>query len=88
MGQQRPDEWHRLSSVSSPAARLATHVDDLVQVRDHELPGWLSGLGLPAGWRLASVAGHAVCPSRIAVRVPSVADGGYGCDTVNLYRFT
>jgi hypothetical protein len=77
-----------LSSVSSPAARLAAHVDDLVQVRGHEVPGWLAGIGLPAGWRLASVAGHAVCPSRIAVRVGSVEDGGYGCDTVSLYRFT
>jgi len=88
MQQQHSDEWHRLSSVSSPAARLAAHVDDLVQVRDHELPGWLTGLRLPAGWRLASVQGQAVKPSRIAVRVPSAEEGGYGCDTLNLYRFT
>lgn len=88
MQQPHSAEWRRLTSASSPAARLAVHVDNLVQVGGHELPGWLTELGLPASWRLASLDGQAVNPSRIAVRVPSFEEGGYGCDTVSLYRFT
>lgn len=88
MSQQHSDEWRRWSSVLSPVMRLAAHVDDLVQVPGHELPGWLTGIGLPAGWRLASMKGPSVCPSRIAVRVSSPDEGGYGCDTVSVYRFT
>lgn len=81
------EEWHRLSTVSSPAARLAPHVEDLTQVRADELPGWLRGLGLAAGWQLASVPGPAATPSRIAVRIAPPGQHGYGCQTLALYRF-
>jgi hypothetical protein len=77
-----------LPSVSSPAAVIADHVDDLVQVRADDLPRWLTGLGVPAGWRLAALDGQGFRPSRTAARVPSSDGGGYGCDTVSLYRFT
>jgi hypothetical protein len=88
MNQQRPEEWGGLLSVSSPAAVMADHVDDLVQVPAHDLPRWLTGLDVPAGWRLAAVDGQGFRPARTAVRVPSPDGAGYGCDTVSLYRFT
>jgi len=88
MEQQHPDEWGGLPSVSSPAAVIADHVDDLVQVRADDLPRWLTGLGVPAGWRLAALDGQGFRPSRTAVRVPSSDGGAYDCDTVSLYRFT
>jgi hypothetical protein len=88
MSQQHSDEWRRLLAVSSPATGLAGRVEGLTQVLDDELPRWLTGLGLPVGWSPASVHGHSVRPSQTAVRVAAPQQGGYGCDTLTLYRFT
>jgi hypothetical protein len=80
-------EWNRLASVSSVVDVVARHVDELVQVPAKDLPGWLTGLGVPAGWRIARFGeGSGAAPSRIAVC--GRQGGGYGCETISVFGFT
>jgi hypothetical protein len=88
MTQQHPSEWHRLARVSSVADIVARHVCDLAHVPPGELPQWLQGLPVPAGWHIARFDGDGVAPSRIAV-CGAHFDGGWdGCETINAFSFT
>lgn len=87
-GQQSSGEWERLATVSSLVDVVARHVDDLVQLPAEDLPEWLTGLGVPRGWRIARLDGNSLQPSRIAVCGGSSQGSGYGCDTLSVFRFT
>jgi hypothetical protein len=70
------------------ATAITHHVDNLTQLRTEDLPGWLTGLGVPAGWRLARFGGTGVQPSRIAVCGRQTHDGGDACETISVFGFT
>jgi hypothetical protein len=67
---------------------VARDVHGLVQVPVGDVPQWLAGLAVPAGWHVARFDGDGVAPSRIAVCGPQ-SDGGWdGCETISVFRFT
>ena len=81
-------ERRRLAAVSSVAAAMARHVDDLMQLRAEATPYWLTKLGVPSGWQIGHLVDRTVEPSRIAV-CGQQSDGGWdGCETINVFGFT
>jgi hypothetical protein len=82
------NDWHRLATASSVVDAVTHHVGDLTQLRAEDLPEWLTGLGVPAGWRLACFGGKGVQPSRIVVCSRQIHGGGDACDTISLFGFT
>jgi hypothetical protein len=88
MTEQCPSEWHRLARVSSVVDIVARHVHDLIQIVPDDVPQWLAGLAVPAGWCIARFDGDGAAPSRIAVCGPQ-SDGGWdGCETSSVFGFT
>jgi hypothetical protein len=68
-GDDLSTEQRRVAAVSSVLNIVAAHINDFVQLRGDELPEWLTKLGVPAEWRIASVVdASGVQPSRMAVR--------------------
>jgi hypothetical protein len=88
VGDELSAEQRRLAAVSSIAAVLARHVDDLVQLRHDQLPDWIQRLSIPAGWRIAQIEGADIAPSRIAVYGPHLDGRWDGCETISVFRFT
>jgi hypothetical protein len=80
-GDERAAEFRRLADVSSIISAMACCVGDLVQLAPEQLPDWLKRLGVPPGWRTASVEGASVTPARIVLRGQhpdrTSADGGH-----------
>ncbi|MCV7258802.1 hypothetical protein [Mycobacterium shimoidei] len=67
---------------------VARNVEGLVQLRDHDLPKWLTGMGVPAGWQIARLEGNRIQPSRVAVRGRTPDGTGSACETISLFGFT
>jgi hypothetical protein len=67
---------------------MARHVHDLIHVLPGDVPQWLVGLAVPAGWHIARFDANGVAPSRIAVCGPQYDGGWDGCETINAFRFT
>lgn len=87
--QAKTNEWRRLASASSVADALAERVGGLEQVRAEDLPAWLTGLGVPPGWRIAHLDDTSgVAPSRIAVCGATPRGGWEGCETITVSQFT
>lgn len=80
-------EWRRLAASSAVGA-VAGHVNDLVQVGTEDLPGWLTGLGVPPEWQHAHLEGSGVQPARIVVCGRRPDGGWYGCETITVFGFT
>jgi hypothetical protein len=83
-----PNEFRRLTTVSSVVDAVSRHVSDLTPVSANDLPRWLRRLALPPDWRLVDLSGHCPPPTRIAV-YGQRSDGGWdGCETISVFRFT
>jgi hypothetical protein len=67
---------------------VARNVDALVQLGEENLPGWLTGLGVPPGWQLVRLEGSNAQPARMAVCGPQLDGGWDGCETINVFGFT
>jgi hypothetical protein len=81
-------EQRRLAAAPSIAATVARHVDGLAELDAENLPGWLTGLGAPPGWRLARLEGSPIEPARVAV-YGQHPDGSWdGCETIRAFGFT
>jgi hypothetical protein len=78
----------RVSAISLVLNVVAAHVNDFVQFHGDELPEWLTGLGVPVGWRIARVDCCGIQPSRVAVCGPHFDGGWDGCDTISVFGFT
>lgn len=64
-------------------------VNDLTQISADELRDWSSGLPLPPGWQSGRIEGASSGqPSRVAVCGQRPDGGWYGCETLNVYRFS
>jgi hypothetical protein len=81
-------DWDRLVTASSVVDAVTNHVGDLTQLNTEDLPEWLTGLGVPTGWRLARFDGNGVQPSRIVVCSRQIHGGGDACDTISVFGFT
>jgi hypothetical protein len=81
-------EQRRLVAAPSIAAAVARHVDALAELDAENLPGWLTRLGAPPGWRLARLEGSPIEPARVAV-YGEHPDGSWdGCETIRAFGFT
>src|SRR5271156_6520839 len=81
-------EQRRLAAAPSIAAAVARHVDALAELDAENLPGWLTRLGAPPGWRLARLEGSPIEPVRVAV-YGQHPDGSWdGCETIRAFGFT
>jgi hypothetical protein len=87
-GDDLSTQQRRVSAISSVLNVVAAHVDDFVQFHGDELPEWLTGLGVPVGWRIARVDCCGTQPSRMAVCGPHFDGGWDGCDTISVFGFT
>lgn len=86
--QELPDEWGRLSAVKSLSNVIALHVDHLEQLPAEHLPAWLMRTTPPIGWHIGRFDDSRSAPSRIAVHGNDDPGGGYGCETINIFRFS
>jgi hypothetical protein len=69
------EEWGRVSTASSLVGLVSRYVIDLQQLSREQMPGWLVGQDLPAGWRSGRLEGRSGQPWRISVCGPQ-PDGG------------
>lgn len=82
------NDWHRLATVSSVLDAVAHRVEHLIQLRAEDLPEWLTGLGVPAGWCLARFDdSYGLQPSRIALCSRKIHGGGDACETISVFGF-
>lgn len=86
--QKLPDEWGRLSAVKSLANVIAFHVEHLEQLPIERLPAWLMRIAPPNGWHIGRFDDSRNAPSRIAVHGSEDPGGGYGCETINIFRLS
>lgn len=86
--QESPDDWDRLSAVTSLADSIKHYVDQLEQLPVDDLPASLARIGVPTGWRIGQLDNNDNPPSRIAVHGSEDRGSGYGCETISLFRFS
>lgn len=86
--QEPPNEWGRLSAVKSLANVIALYVDHLEQLPVDRLPAWLMRITPPIGWHIGRFEDGRSAPSRIAVHGNEDPGGGYGCETINIFRLS
>lgn len=82
------EEWGRVSTASSLVGLVSRYVIDLQQLSREQMPGWLVGLDLPAGWRSGRLEGRSGQPWRISVCGPQPDGGRDGCETIAVYGYS
>jgi hypothetical protein len=73
---------------ASVADAISGYVTDLARVPPHELPRWLPGLQVAAGWQVGRAETSTVQPTRIAVYRHQLSTGWDACETINVFTFT
>ena len=81
-------QWSKLATASSLTDAVARYVHDLARIPSHEAPEWLTALAMPKGWHLARFERGDMQPLRIAVYNPPPPGEAYGCETLDIFRFT
>lgn len=68
-------------------ALISRYVVDLQQLSNEQMPDWLIGLDVPAGWRSGQLDGRSAQPWRICVCGPQTDGGWDGCETIAVYGY-